>query len=112
MPRYEIVAHVTREFDCETAEEAAVVFRRQLGDEDSHGDNLLHLALWRDEPMPQSPLPPVLRQQLVSFFHALDRCASDAEEEFRGRVEAILTAPATIRAAEASGDPPGRPPLP
>ena len=112
MPRYEIVAHVTRDFDCETAEEAAVVFRRQLRDEDGHADNLLHLALWRDEPVAHSPVPPSLRQQLVSFFDALDRCASDAEEEFRGRVEAILTAPAAARAADAGGDLPGRTPLP
>lgn len=93
MPRFEIVAQVTREFDCETAEEAAAIFRRQLCDGEGHTDNILHLALWRDEPIPHSPLPPALRQQLVSFFDALDRCAGEAEEEFRGRVEAILTGP-------------------
>ena len=31
MPRYEIVAHVTRELECASTEEAAAEFRRQTG---------------------------------------------------------------------------------
>ena len=92
MPRYEIVAHVTRELDCDTAEEAAAVFRRQLLSEARVADSLVHLAVWREEPAPAvSALPPSLRQKLTAFFTALERSASEAEEAFRGRVEAILT---------------------
>ena len=91
MPRYEIVAHVTREFECETATEAAGIVRRQLQDEADTADRLLHLAVWREDAGPAvSPLPSTLRLQLMEFFAALERCADDAEDAFRGRVEAIL----------------------
>ena len=57
---------------------------------------LLHLAVWREDPAPAaSPLPPPLRRSLVNFFTALERCAGEAEEAFRGRVEAILMVPAS-----------------
>jgi hypothetical protein len=91
MAHYEIVAHVMRELPCETAEEAAAIFRRQLLADAGRGDDLLHLAVWRQDGGRQSsPLPPSLRQQLVDFFAGLDRCAGEAEAAFRGRVEAIL----------------------
>jgi hypothetical protein len=100
MPRYEIVAHVTRELDCASAEEAATEFRSQLLADAGLADALLHLGVWRADPAPAaSPLPTPLRRSLVDFFAALERCASEAEEAFRGRVEAILMVPAT-----ASGD--------
>ena len=90
MPRYEIVAHVTRHLDCDTAEEAAALVRgRLLADV----DDLLHLAVWRQDPEPAvSPLPAAVRQRLVDFFVALERSAGEAEEAFRGRVEALLLA--------------------
>jgi hypothetical protein len=95
MPRYEIVAHVTRELDGASAEEAAAEFRRQLLTDAGQNDALLHLAVWREDPAPTaSPLPASLRKSLVDFFATLERCASDAEEAFRGRVEAILMVPA------------------
>ncbi len=95
MPRYEIVAHVTRETDCASAEEAATEFRRHLLADAGLADALLHLAVWREDPAPAaSPLPPSLRRSLVDFFAALERCAGEAEEAFRGRVEAILMGPA------------------
>lgn len=95
MPRYEIVAHVTRELPCESAEDAAALFRGQLLAETGPEDTLLHLAVWREDPAPvASPLPPSLRQMLVDFFATLDRCAGDAEAAFRERVAAILTASA------------------
>ena len=95
MPRYEIVAHLTRELDCASAEEAATEFRRQLVADAGLADALLHLAVWREDPAPAaSPLPSSLRQNLVDFFAALERCATEAEEAFRGRVEAILMVPA------------------
>ena len=95
MPRYEIVAHVTRELDCASAEEAATEFRRQLLADAGLADALLHLAVWREDPVPAaSPLPSSLRRNLVGFFAALERCAGEAEEAFRGRVEAILMVPA------------------
>ena len=100
MPRYEIVAHVTRELDCATAEEAATEFRRQLLADAGLADALLHLAVWREDPAPAaSPLPPSVRRSLEDFFTALERSAGEAEEAFRGRVEAILMVPAS-----ASGD--------
>ena len=94
MPRYEIVAHVTRELDCASAEEAATEFRRQLLADAGLADALLHLAVWRADPAPAtSPLPPSLRRSLEGFFAGLERCAGEAEEAFRGRVEAILMGP-------------------
>ena len=94
MPRYEIVAHVTRELDCASAEEAATEFRRQLLTEAWVADALLHLAVWREDPAPAaSPLPPSVRRSLEDFFTALERSAGEAEEAFRGRVEAILMVP-------------------
>ena len=96
MPRYEIVAHVTRELDCASAEVAATEFRRQLLEDAGLADALLHLAVWREDPAPAaSPLPTPLRRSLVNFFTALERCAGEAEEAFRGRVEAILMVPAS-----------------
>jgi hypothetical protein len=105
MPRYEIVAHVTCELDCETADEAAAIVRRHLLSEASPSESLLHLGVWRqDTALAPSPLPSALRQQLVGFFAALERCAAEAEEAFRGRVEAMLMA-APLREREAgAGD--------
>ncbi len=101
MPRYEIVAHVTRDLDCASAEEAATEFRRQLLAEAGLDDTLLHLAVWREDPAPaSSPLPSSLRRSLVDFFAALERCAGEAEEAFRGRVEAILMVPGSVAADE------------
>ena len=94
MPRYEIVAHITRDLDCASAEEAATEFRRQLLTDAGLADTLLHLAVWREDPAPAaSPLPAALRRSLGDFFAALQRCAGEAEEAFRGRVEAILMIP-------------------
>jgi hypothetical protein len=108
MPRYEIVAHVTRELECASAEEAAAEFRRQLLADAGLDDALLHLAVWREDPAPDvSPLPSSLRKSLMDFFAGLERCASDAEEAFRGRVEAILMVP-----APAAGDDGGAPVVP
>ena len=56
MPRYEIVAHVTRELDCASAEEAATEFRRQLLADAGLADALLHLGVWRADP-PQQHRP-------------------------------------------------------
>ena len=97
MPRYEIVAHVTRELEGASAEEAATEFRRQLLADAGPHDALLHLAVWREDPAPAvSPLPSPLRQGLEGFFTGLERSASEAEETFRGRVEAILMAPGPV----------------
>ena len=101
MPRYEIVAHITRELDCASAEEAATEFRRQLLADAGLADALLHLAVWREDPAPAaSPLPPSLRRSLGNFFTGLERCAGEAEEAFRGRVEAILMVPAAAAEVE------------
>jgi hypothetical protein len=93
MPRYEVVAHITCELQCESAEEAAGIVRRQLFPEAHGAERLVHLAVWREDPAPAvSPVAPVVRQKLVDFFATLEQCAGEAEEAFRGRVEAILLA--------------------
>ena len=92
MPRYEIVAHLTSDLECETAEDAAALFRQRALEEGGPSLDVVHLAVWRHDPPPAvSPLPVELRQQLRQFFTALERCASDTEQEFRERVAAILT---------------------
>src|SRR3712207_2343539 len=69
VPHYEIVAHVIRELDCETAEDAAAIFRRQLLADARHADTLVHLAVWREDPAPSgSPVSASIRQKLVDFF--------------------------------------------
>lgn len=94
MPRYEIVAHVVRELECDTAEDAAAVFRRQLLADAQPGDTLGHLAVWRDTAdTAESAVSPAVRQQLTEFFAVVERCADDAEEAFRDRVAAILMNP-------------------
>lgn len=91
MPRYEIVAHVTSEMDCLNAEEAAAIIRRQIAEGPVGPNHLLHLAVWREEPgEAPSPVDPAIRNKLVDFFLTLERSAADAEETFRGQVEAIL----------------------
>jgi hypothetical protein len=91
MPLYEIVAHLRCELEGDTAEEAAELFRRRVLTETGVADDLLHLAVWRqDRESAVSALPEALRLQLRGFFAELDRCASDAEEDFRERVAAIL----------------------
>ncbi|MFN8589936.1 MAG: hypothetical protein U0031_00655 [Thermomicrobiales bacterium] len=91
MPRYEIVAHVTRHLDCDTPDEAAARVRQQLLTDPDSGNELLHLAVWQEEPAPAvSPLSRALRQRLNDFFIALEQTATDAEAAFRLRVEAIF----------------------
>jgi hypothetical protein len=91
MPRYEIVAHVTSEMDCQNAEEAAAIIRRQIADGPAGPNQLLHLAVWREEPGEiSSPVDPVIRDKLVDFFLTLEHRAGEVEEIFRGQVEAIL----------------------
>lgn len=106
MPRYEIVAHVVRELDCDTAEDAAAIFRRQLLTEARGDDTLVHLAAWRDEADPAAPaVPSTMRQKLAEFFAAVERCAEDAEEAFRDRVEAILMGPAGLDGTDGGSQP-------
>jgi hypothetical protein len=103
MPRYEIVAHVTRELDCASTEEVVTEFRRQLLADVGLADALLHLAAWRHDPTPAaSPWPSSLRRSLEGFFAALERCTGGAEEAFRRRVEAILMGPTPAAGDEES----------
>jgi hypothetical protein len=91
MPHYEIVAHVIRELDCESAEDAAAIVRRQLLADARPVDKLVHLAVWREDPAPaDSPVSASVRHKLVDFFSSLERSAGEAEAAFRGRVAAIL----------------------
>jgi hypothetical protein len=99
MPRYEIVAHVIRELDCDSAEEAAALFRGRLLAETCPTDALVHLAVWRDSPEPDSsPIPASLRLKLVDFFASLQHCAEEAEKALRVQIEEILMASATEQA--------------
>jgi hypothetical protein len=103
MPHYEIIVHVRQELASETAEDAAAIVRRQVLAQTGTQDDLLHLAVWRDDPAPAvSPLPPALRQTLVDFFTTLKSSAEEAEADFRERVAAILTVSA-VEAAVAEG---------
>lgn len=100
----EIVAHVTRDLVCDTPEEAASVFRKQLLSDTGAADTLLQLAVWRQDSAPaSSPLPAGLRGKLTDFFTSLEQCAGEAEEAFRVRVEAILTAHPATPDAERGG---------
>jgi hypothetical protein len=91
MPRYEIVAHVTSEIDCLNAEEAAAIIRSQIQEGPAGPNQLLHLAVWREEPGDTpSPVDAAIRDKLVDFFLTLEQRAAEAEETFRGQVEAIL----------------------
>lgn len=93
MARYEVVAHLTCELDCASAEEAAAIVRRQVLAKHLATERLLHLAVWREDPAPAaSPLTPELRLKLLDFFATLEQCAGEAEEAFRDRVAAILMA--------------------
>lgn len=96
MPRYEIVAHFTCELDGATAEDAAALFQHQVLTEAGIADDLLQLAVWRQERAAASPLPTPLRQQLIDFFAALERSADEAETTFRARVAAILADPVPV----------------
>ena len=107
MPRYEIVAHVVRDLECDTAEDAAAIFRRQLQAEARPTDTLVHLAVWREAT--DSALPPSLRGKLAEFFAAVERSAGEAEQAFRGRVEAILLGSGTGAGDEAGGNRAGSP---
>jgi hypothetical protein len=92
---------MTRELDCTSAEEAATEVRRQLLADAGLADAPLHIAVWREDPAPaESPLPPSLRRNLMGFFAALERCAGEAEEAFRWRVEAILMVAAPVAEEE------------
>jgi hypothetical protein len=94
MPRYEIISHVVCEFDCATPEEAAAAFKLRLLPGGGGPVTLRHLAAWSLAADPTaSPLPAALRRRLADFYADLERCAAEAEDVFRLRVEAILTAP-------------------
>lgn len=91
MPRYEIVVHVTSEMDCTSAEEASAIIRRQILESPTGPNQLMHLAVWREAPATEpSPVDPAIREKLVDFFRTLEHRAAEAEEAFRGQVEAIL----------------------
>jgi hypothetical protein len=94
MARYEIICHVVCEFDCATPEEAAAAFKLRLLPRADGPITLRHLAAWGLAAEPTaSALPAALRRRLADFYADLERCAAEADDVFRVRVEAILTAP-------------------
>jgi hypothetical protein len=93
MAQFEIVAHLVRDIECESLEEAVAIVNDDLGAEPNSPDSLLHLVVWHQEPSPaNSVLPPYLRQKLVDFFAGVGRRIAEDEEAFRGRMEAKAAA--------------------
>jgi hypothetical protein len=93
MPRFEILYHATCDLGCSSAEEAASLFHAQMTESDSAHLQVHQLAVWRDDrDADTSPLDHAARAQLDAFFSEVLRCAQEAEERFRGDVEAILLA--------------------
>jgi hypothetical protein len=93
MPRFEILYHATCDLGCSSAEEAAAILRARMT---GHGEDQVQiheLAVWREDgDATVSPLDPAARAQLDAFFSEVLRCQQEAEERFRGDVEAILLA--------------------
>lgn len=93
MPRFEILYHATCDLDCTSAEEAAAVLRTRMTGPGGDHANVHQLAVWREDGEAiASPLDSAARTQLDLFFSEVRRCAQEAEEQFRGDVEAILLA--------------------
>lgn len=93
MPQYEIVAHIVRDIDAATLEDAAALAGNDLRGAVGTTGTIRHLAVWRHDLSAASPLPAAARQRLSDFFAELARSADAAETEFRDRVAAILTTP-------------------
>lgn len=94
MARFEIVAHMVRDIECDTFEEAVAIVADQLGAEPNSTDSLLQLVVWQQESSPaDSALPPYLRQELTDFFASVARRVAEDEDAFRGRIE-VTRAPA------------------
>jgi hypothetical protein len=52
MAKFEIVAHLVRDIECESLEEAVAIAKDDLGAEPNSPDSLLDLVVWRREPSP------------------------------------------------------------
>jgi hypothetical protein len=93
MPRFEILYHATCDLSCASAEDAAAIIRAQMAVSGGDQVQVHQLAVWRaDGDAALSPLDFAARAQLDAFFAEVLRCAQEAEERFRGDVEAILLA--------------------
>ncbi len=93
MPRFEILYHATCNLACTSAEEAADILRAQIAAPGGDQMQVHQLAVWREDgDATGSPLDPAARTHLDAFFSEVLRCAQEAEERFRGDVEAILLA--------------------
>jgi hypothetical protein len=104
MARFEIVAHVVRDIECESFEEAVTIVKDQLGAEPNSPDSLLHLVVWQQEPSPTSSvLPPYLRQKLTDFFSSVARRIAEDEEAFRGRMEVMVGPAPSLPGSKAAG---------
>ncbi|HET7094649.1 MAG TPA: hypothetical protein VFI22_14250 [Thermomicrobiales bacterium] len=108
MPQYEIVAHIVRDVDAATVEDAAALAGHDLREALGTTGMIRHLAVWRHDPAAASPLPAAARQQLIDFFAELARCADAAESEFRDRVAAIFATPTMEPEASIPGAEPAR----
>jgi hypothetical protein len=105
MPRFEILYHATCDLGCDSAEEAAAVLHAQMTASGGDQSQVHHLAVWRtDGDAVDSPLDPAARTQLGLFFSEVTRCAQEAEDRFRGDVEAILLAMPTQGVASSETD--------
>ncbi len=105
MPRFEMLYHATCDLGCASAEEAAAMIRTQMSGSGRDQAQIHQLAVWRDDGDAASPLDAAARTQLDAFFTEVRRCAQEAEERFRGDVEAILLAlPIQDATGSATGD--------
>jgi hypothetical protein len=94
MARFEIVAHMVRDIECESFDEAVAIVKDQL---ETEPGSLLQLVVWQQEPSPaNSVLPPYLRQKLTDFFAGVARRIAEDNDAFRGRM-AVMRAPAPFQ---------------
>lgn len=105
MPRFEILYHATCELGCSSAEDAAALIHAQMTESGGDQVRVHQLAVWREDgDAGASPLDAAARAHLEVFFREVQRCAQEAEERFRGDVEAILLAQSPRNAADAGAD--------
>jgi hypothetical protein len=84
MARFAIVAHMVRDIECESLDEAVTIVKDQLGVEANSPDSLVQLVIWQQDPAPaRSVLPPYLRQKLIDYFTGGARRIAEDKEEFR-----------------------------
>ena len=105
MARFEILYHASCDLGCTSAEEAAAILNARMRASGEDQMQVHQLAVWHDVAgAADSPLDTAARFQLDLFFQHVHRCTQEAEERFRGDVEAILLAMPAQEAAHSETD--------